>query len=107
MKVGAAPGVNRLRVVAYDHDIAMLACEQVDQIGLDFVRILVLVDEDELELPSIKRGDVFMLLHHRQRLFEQIIKIDGVGRFFLFLVARVNVGDFFEQRQKVRKLSGQ
>ena len=106
LEIGAPPRVNRLRVVAHHHDVAMFARQKIDQVGLDLIRILIFVDQDELKLPAIKRGDVFVLLQHRQRLFEQIVEIDRVRRLFLFLVAHVDVGNFFEQRQKIRKLFG-
>ncbi len=107
LEIGAAPGVDRLRVVAYDHDVAMVVREEIDEIGLDLVRILIFVDQDELKLPPIKRGDALVLLQHRQCLFEQVIEIDRVRGLFLFLVASVNIGDFFEQWQKVRELLGE
>src|SRR5260370_1127580 len=84
--------------------IDLLAREQVDEIGLDLVRVLIFIDQNELKLPAIKRVDALVLLQHRQRLFEQIVEIDRVRRLLLFLVAGVHVGDFFEQRQEVRKL---
>src|SRR6266536_4004469 len=54
LEVRAAPGVDRLRVVANYHEVAMVMREQVDKISLDFVRVLVFIDENELELPPIK-----------------------------------------------------
>src|SRR6476659_5295450 len=43
LKVRTTPGVDRLRVVAHHHQVAMVARDQVDKIGLDFVRVLVFV----------------------------------------------------------------
>ena len=61
LEVRAAPGVNRLRVVPDHHQVAMVAREQVDKVSLDFVRVLVFVDEDELKLPTVKGSDLLML----------------------------------------------
>ena len=82
----------------------MIARQRVDQIGLDLVRVLIFIDQDELKLPPVKRRDVFVLLQHRQCLFEQVVEIHRVGRLFLFLVARMHVFDLVEQRQEIRKL---
>ncbi len=103
-EIGPAPRVDRLRVVAHHHDVAVLARERVDEIRLDLVRVLIFIDQDELKLAAINRRDPFLLLQHRQCLFEQIIEIHRVGRFFLFLIARLHIFDLLEQRQEVGKL---
>ena len=74
----------------------MIASEQIDEVSLDFVRVLVFIDENKLKLPPIKFPDAFVLLKHRQRLLEQVVEIHRVGRLLLFLVANVNVVDFVE-----------
>ena len=48
----------------------MIATERVDQIGLDLVRVLIFIDQDELKLAAINCRDLFLLLQHRQCLFE-------------------------------------
>ena len=42
--------VNRLRVVADDHQIAIFAAQRLQNLRLERVRVLVLVDQDVLEL---------------------------------------------------------
>ena len=64
LKVRAAPGVNLLRVITHHHHVAMIACEQVHQVGLDFVRVLILIYQNELKLFPINLRDPFVLLKH-------------------------------------------
>ncbi len=104
LKVRAAPGVDRLRVVAHYHQIAMVAREQVDKVSLDFVRVLIFVDQNELKLAPVDFRDPLVLLNHQQRLLQQVVKIHRVRRLLLFFVSVPNVLDFVEQRQEVRKL---
>ena len=75
LEVRSAPRVDRLRVVAHDHDVLMLFRQRIDQIRLDLVRILILVDEDKFELPPIKPRDLFVLKDHAQCFFEQIVEV--------------------------------
>ena len=71
----------------------MIASEQIDQVSLDFVRVLIFIDQNELKLPPIKFRDAFVLLKHRQCLFEQVVEIHRVGRLLLLLITDVNVFD--------------
>ena len=98
LEVRAPPGVDRLGIISHHHHVAMLSRERVDEIGLDFVRVLIFIDEDELELSSIKRGDFVMFDQHLQRLLQQIVEIHRVCRFFLPFVARLHISNLIEQR---------
>ncbi len=93
-----------MRVVAHHHHVLMFGGEQIDEVGLDLVRVLVFVHEDELKLPPIKRRDLLVFLEHSKRLFEQIIEVERVGRFFPALVARVHIFDLLQERQEIGKL---
>ena len=104
LEVGAPPGVDRLRVVAHYHDVVMIAGEQINEISLNLVRVLVFIDENELELPPVNLGDSLVLLKHRQRLLQQIVEIHRVGRLLLLFVARPDVLNLVEQREEIRKL---
>ncbi len=104
LEVRAAPRVDRLRVVAHNHDVFVLRRERVDEVRLDLVRVLIFIDENEFELPPIKRRDLLVLEQHAQRFLEQIVEVHRVGRFLLLLVARVHIFDLLEQRQEIRKL---
>src|SRR6266699_2966624 len=54
LKIRAAPRVNRLRIIAHDHQVPVITSESIDEVGLDLVRILIFIDENELKLPPIK-----------------------------------------------------
>ena len=69
LKIRAAPGVNRLRVIANDHHIPMIASEKINKVSLDLVRVLILIHENELKLSPVKCRDPFVLLKHRQCFF--------------------------------------
>ena len=62
LKIRAAPRIDRLRVIAHDHHVFVIQRQHIDEISLDFVRILILIDKDELKLPSIKCRDALVLL---------------------------------------------
>ena len=47
---------------------------------LDVVRILVLVDQHELELLLVDGGDLVVVLQQPQRLFEQVVEVHRVRR---------------------------
>ena len=53
----------------------MIARQRVDQIGLDLVRILILIDQDELKLPAIECPDPLVVSQHQQGLLEQVVEI--------------------------------
>jgi hypothetical protein len=57
-----------------------------------------------LKLSPVKFCDAFVLLKHRQRLFEQVVKVQRVRRLLLSLVADLHVPDLVEQREEIRKL---
>ncbi len=103
-KIRAAPRVDRLRIIAHHHQVAMLARQRVDEVRLDLVRILILVHEDELKLPPIETRHLRMLLQHPQRLLQQVVEIHRVRRLLLLLVARVHPFDLLQQRQEIREL---
>ena len=82
----------------------MVAREQVDKVSLDFVRVLVFVDQNELKLAPVDFRDPLVLLKHHQRFLQQVVEIHRVRGLLLFFVSVPNVLDFVEQRQEVRKL---
>ena len=56
LKIRAAPRIDRLRVIAHYHHIPMIARQKIDKIGLDLVRVLVFVHQNELKLAPVKLG---------------------------------------------------
>ena len=46
-----------LGIVAHHHHVPMLHGEQVDDLGLQPVRVLIFVDQDVLKLFGVKVGD--------------------------------------------------
>ena len=54
----------------------MLGREHVDEVGLDFVRVLIFVHQNELKLSPVKPSDMLVIDQHPQGLFQQIIEIE-------------------------------
>src|SRR5207247_2704049 len=52
LKIRAAPRIDRLRVIAAAHHVFVIQRQRIAENSLDFVRILILIDKDELKLPS-------------------------------------------------------
>ena len=84
-EVGTAPGVDGLGVVADDHDLAMGGGEGIDEVGLDFVGVLVFIDEDVLEFDLVAFEEGAIGVEKPESLNEEIIVIEGVEFLFLGL----------------------
>ena len=78
--IRAAPAIDRLIVVPYDHNVAVRAAEQLDELKLGAVSILILVDEDELKTVAIASERLLVLAKDLDRQHQQIIEADCVGR---------------------------
>src|SRR5947199_161922 len=63
---------------------------------LNFVRVLVFIDEDEVKLPSIEFRDPLVLVKHRQGFLQQVVEIRRVGRLLLFFVSLVDILNLVE-----------
>ena len=94
--LGAAPGIDRLVVVADAAEIAMPLRQCPKPQILRDVGILVLVDEHIAELPLILRRDFRVLAKDREPVQQQVAEIDGVQRLEPLLVLAVE-----RQRQAV------
>ena len=57
-EVRPAPGVDALRVVAHDHDVVVARREQVNQVALEFVRVLILIDHEIFESLPVSFEDI-------------------------------------------------
>ena len=91
--VGAAEAVDRLRVVADDHQVAVLAGEQLQPPVLGVVGVLVLVDEHVAEAGRVALADLGEQLEHVDRADQQVVEVHRVHPVQLALVGAVHVGD--------------
>ena len=107
LEIGPAPRIDRLGVIADDHHVLVLGRERVNEVRLDFVRVLIFVHQNELKLPPVKPNDVLVFDQHPQCFFEQIIEIERVRRLFLSFIAGMHILDLLEQRQEIRELFGE
>ena len=62
LKIRAAPRIDRLGIIADDHHVLVIERQRINEISLDFVRILIFIDKNKLKLPPIKCRDPFVLL---------------------------------------------
>ena len=91
--IGTAPSEDRLIRVADDHQVPVLAGEQLEQAVLGVVRVLVLVDEHVPEglLPALARlGEA---LQHLDREHQHVVEVDRVRGEHPLLVELVHLGD--------------
>ncbi len=107
MEIGPPPGVDRLRVVAHDHDVAAACGQDVDEIGLEMIRILVLVHEHELKLALITLRELSIVSQHAERFLEQVVEVQDIGRLLLFFIPALRLGDAVGEFEKVRVLLGE
>ena len=91
--VRAAPGVDRLRVVADGHQAVGFAGEQVDHAALDAVGVLILIDEHVSEAFLIELQHVGVLLEEADGEDEQVVEVHRVGGLLFLDVA---LADFFD-----------
>ena len=91
--VRAAEAVDRLVVVADHADVALLACEQLQQPVLRVVGVLVLVDQDPAEGLPVALCNVGEQLQHVHRPEQQVVEVERVHLVDPLLVQVVHVGD--------------
>ena len=84
--VGTTPRVDRLVIVADDHEIAMPRSEQLRYLVLGPVRILILVDKYVMETLTVLLAYVGMLGQQRVHVDEQVVEIHRIGTFETLLV---------------------
>ena len=61
LEMRAAPGINALGIIAHDHEVVVARGQQVDQRALDFVGVLVFIDQDELEAALLFLANVWVV----------------------------------------------
>ncbi len=90
--VGTSPPVNRLVVVSDDGDVPMPGAELLDELKLRAVRVLVLVDENEIETTSIGFEHIRILAKHLNGKNEQVVESHSVGSAQRALELEVDFG---------------
>ncbi len=78
-ELGAAEGVDRLGVVADDHEVLLRAERRVDDVGLQPVGVLVLVDEDVAEAGGELAADVVVAAQEEQPVEQQVVVVHDLG----------------------------
>ena len=76
--VGATPRVNRLVVVAHDHQVLVLGSEQICDLVLNVVRVLILVHADVAESLLVLFEHLGTTAQKLERAHQQVIEIHGV-----------------------------
>ena len=85
--VGVAEAVDRLVLVADDHQVAVLGGEQLQQAVLGVVGVLVLVDEDVAEGAAPALARLLEVLQQLDRADQQVVEVERVGLQHALLVA--------------------
>ena len=98
----AAERVDRLRVVADDHHVPAHRGHRVDDVGLQLVRVLVLVDEDVAEAALERGGDLRVVVEQHFPEHEQVVEVHRVRVALALLVAAEDVHDLVAVDREVR-----
>ena len=92
-QVGAAPGVDRLVVVAHDAQVVMRGGERPDDPVLGRVRVLVLVDVEVAPARLVAGEDLGLGLEQAHGLDEEVVEVEGAGGPQALSVAGGDPGD--------------
>ena len=90
LDVGATPAVDGLVVIADDHEVLVLAREQVGDGVLNAVGVLVLVDADLAEALLVVVKHLRVLGEKFIRLDQQVVEVHGVGALEALLEGTVD-----------------
>ena len=77
--VGAAPAINGLVIVAYDHEVLVLSGQQVGDFVLDVVGVLILVDANVAEALLVLIEHLGTGAQQLERAHEQVVKVHRIG----------------------------
>ena len=91
--VGVAEAVDRLVLVADDHQVAVLCGEQLQQPVLGVVGVLVLVDQDVAEGAAPALAHLLEQLQGVDRADQEVVEVHRVGLQHPLLVEREAFGD--------------
>ncbi len=92
-QVGAAPGVDRLVVVAHDAQVVVGRGERPDDPVLGGVRVLVLVDVEVAPAGLVAGEDLGLRLEEADGLDEEVVEVERAGGAQALRVAGRDPGD--------------
>ncbi|GBC83002.1 hypothetical protein HRbin10_02140 [bacterium HR10] len=102
-EIGPAPAVDRLAVVADDHDVAVPPGQPIHDLRLQTVRVLIFVHEDVLELLGVEGFDLRVLREQSPPIHEQVIVIHHILAPLALGVLPRDALDLRQQRLEVRE----
>src|SRR3989338_3724140 len=98
----AAEAVDRLRVVAYHHQVAVPGRQSVDDLRLNEVCVLIFIDHDVLELGGVFLRDGGILRQEFVPEVKEIVKVHQIVFPFALDVEIKNSFNFFCHRLELR-----
>ncbi len=104
-EVRTTPGIDALRIIAYDRDVVMFCGQQINQIALELVRVLIFVHKNELKPSLILFAHHGIVLQKFQPQREQVVEIHSVCRALAGDVTLMLVGDLFNELGEITELA--
>ena len=97
--VGVPEAVDRLELVADEEELRLRRPQQLDDLGLERVRVLELVDEDLAEAELLALADLGMRAEEVARLELEILEVERrLARLRLGVLRRERVEQLLEER---------
>ena len=93
--VGAAPAINGLVIVAYDHEVLVLGGQQVGDFVLDVVGVLILVDANVAEALLVLIEHLGAGAQQLKRAHEQVVEVHRIGGAQAALQLQVDLRGLF------------
>src|SRR3569623_1804067 len=90
-RIGAAPAVDRLIVIADDHEVVRLRDERLHHAQLRLVGVLDLVDHHVVEALGPPRARVLVAIPQAHRLDDQVVEVERAERAQRLLILRKHV----------------
>ena len=93
LDIGSPELIDRLVVIAYYAQVAVLRSQQPDQFKLDRIRILILIHHDITETFLVIFQHICLRLEELDRLNKKVIKIQGIVGPQLLLIFLIHLSD--------------
>ena len=93
LELRAAPGVDALEVVTHHHDVAVLGGDEIRELGLNRVRVLILIDEHVEEVFLQKLAHAVVLREQAESVHEQVVEVHRAEFALLRLVGAAHLED--------------